>query len=340
MIGLTLAAVPLHAADPDVATLLARLARPAPDSTSFVEVRYSSLLAKPIVVSGHLEHREDGSLVRRVEWPYQEVTELQGENVSVERTGSKPRRFTLDRAPELRGMLASLDAILQGDRQLLDRYFAVTAQGSDSRWEITLTPRDDKLKRRLSRIVGTGLTTVRSAYARRAGWRREPDGARRGRSGGAASVARPGRAHAWCTDGNRHEPMTRAAEACCRRLIATVAILGWIVDRHRDRDRPETVQALPQTPQERLILEEIGEGPASRMLLLAISGPDPQAAADTSRALAAALRASGEFRLVANGESSLDAIPDSLLAYRYLLMTLDHSALDAGFLRAARGART
>ena len=91
----------------------------------------------------------------------------------------------------------------------------------------------------------------------------------------------------------------------------------------------------PQTPQERLILDEIGEGPASRMLLLAISGPDPQAAADTSRALAAALRASGEFRLVANGESSLDAIPDSLLAYRYLLSpTLDHSALDAGFLRA------
>ena len=103
---LTLAAAPLHAADPDVDTLLARLARPAPDSTSFVEVRYSSLLDKPIVVSGHLEHREDGALVRRVESPYQEVTELRGENVSVERAGSKPRHFSLDRAPELRGMLA------------------------------------------------------------------------------------------------------------------------------------------------------------------------------------------------------------------------------------------
>ena len=117
MIGLTLASAPLHAADPDVDALLARLPRPAPDSTSFVEVRYSSLLEKPIVVSGRLEHREDGSLVRRVEWPYQEVTVLQGENVSVERAGSKPRRFTLDRAPELRGMLASFGAILQGDRQ-------------------------------------------------------------------------------------------------------------------------------------------------------------------------------------------------------------------------------
>lgn len=118
--------------------------------------------------------------------------------------------------------------------------------------------------------------------------------------------------------------------------IATVAILGWIVDQHLVIGTDlRLFMPSPQTPQERLILEEIGEGPASRMLLLAISGPEPQAAADTSRALAAALRASGEFRLVANGESSLGAIPDSLLAYRYLLApTLDHSALEVGFLRA------
>jgi hypothetical protein len=100
MIGLLLATSPLHAADPDADALLARLARPAPDSTSFVEVRYSRLLDQPILVAGRLEHRKDGSLVRSVEWPYQEVTELHGENVSVTRAGSKARRFTLDRAPE------------------------------------------------------------------------------------------------------------------------------------------------------------------------------------------------------------------------------------------------
>jgi predicted exporter len=118
--------------------------------------------------------------------------------------------------------------------------------------------------------------------------------------------------------------------------IATVAILGWIVDRQLVIGTDlRLFMPSPRTPQERLILDEIGEGPASRMLLLALSGPDPQATADTSRALAAALRASGEFRLVANGEASLEAIPDSLLAYRYILSpTLDHSRLDAGFLRA------
>ena len=158
IISLMLAATPLHATDLDVDALLARLVRPAPDSTSFVEVRYSSLLEKPIVVSGRLEHREDGALVRRVEMPYSEVTELDGETVSVERAGSKPRRFSLDRAPELRGMLASFGAILKGDRETLDRYFDVTILESSTGWGITLVPRDDKLKRRLSRIVinGTG----------------------------------------------------------------------------------------------------------------------------------------------------------------------------------------
>ncbi len=118
--------------------------------------------------------------------------------------------------------------------------------------------------------------------------------------------------------------------------IAAIAVLGWVVNRNLVVGSDlRLFMPSPRTQQERLILEEIGEGPASRMLLLAISGGTPQAAADTSRALAAALREGGEIRLVANGESSLDAIPDRLLPYRYLLSpTLDHTALDAGFLRA------
>ena len=153
---LALTTTTLHAAEPDLDALLARLARPAPDTTSFVEVRFSSLLETPIVVSGRLEHRQDGSLMRRVDSPYREVTELRGENVTVEREGSKPRHFSLNRAPELRGMLASFAALLQGDRQMLDRYFVVALQGTDARWEIVLSPRDAKLKNRLSRITVNG----------------------------------------------------------------------------------------------------------------------------------------------------------------------------------------
>ena len=133
--------------------------------------------------------------------PYQEVTELHGENVSVERAGSKPRRFSLDRAPELRGMLASFGAILAGNRQMLDRYFVVTAQGSDARWEITLAPRDDRLKRHLSAIVVDGAANRPKCFTLV-----EPDG---DESLMALGVAGPGDVpaslerqalHAWCAD--------------------------------------------------------------------------------------------------------------------------------------------
>jgi len=156
VIALSLAAIPLQAADADLDALLGQLVRPPPDSTTFVEVRYSSLLDEPLVVSGVLEHHADGALVRRVEAPYQEITELQGENVTVTRAGSKPRRFSLDRAPELRGMLASFGALLTGDRKMLERYFKVELAEFEGRWEITLTPRDRKLQRRLSTIVVDG----------------------------------------------------------------------------------------------------------------------------------------------------------------------------------------
>jgi len=155
---LALATANLQAAELDEEALLASLARPAPQATGFVELRHSELLVAPLVISGQLEHRADGTLVRRVESPFRETTELRGENVVVEREGSRPRRFSLDRAPELRGMLASFGALLSGDAATLRRHFTVAVQGVPERWQIELVPQDEKLRARLAGIVvdGTG----------------------------------------------------------------------------------------------------------------------------------------------------------------------------------------
>jgi hypothetical protein len=201
-VALALTASAAHAADVDTYALLARLARPAPDTTTFVEVRYSSLLAEPLVASGQLEHREDGALVRQVTDPYRETTTLRGENVRVEREGSKPRSFSLDRAPELRGMLASFGALLTGNRAMLERYFKVTTRGSDARWEIELTPLDATLGRRLAAIRVDGSQDRARCFTMT-----EPDG-----DASVMTLGVPGRAalpqslareslQAWCADG-------------------------------------------------------------------------------------------------------------------------------------------
>jgi predicted exporter len=96
----------------------------------------------------------------------------------------------------------------------------------------------------------------------------------------------------------------------------------------------------PTTPAQRLLLEEIGEGPASRVLVASIEGAAPEALADTSRALVTALSGSKNFGIVTNGEMSLDAIPEGLLPYRYLLSaTLDTQQLDAHYLHEQLRAR-
>jgi predicted exporter len=84
----------------------------------------------------------------------------------------------------------------------------------------------------------------------------------------------------------------------------------------------------------RLLLEEVSEGPAAKLLLLSIQGAAPEELAATSQKLSAALRADPRFGFVSNGEQRLDMVPDALLPYRYLLSpTLDTDHLDAAYLR-------
>ena len=142
------------AIDPDA--LIARLARPAPASIAFKEVRVSPLLREPLVVAGQLEFSGPSSLNRHVREPYREDTSIRGESVRVEREGEQPRSFALKRAPELRGLLTGFSALLSGDVPALKRSFDVQAQGSEESWTLLLVPLDTRARRRLQKIEITG----------------------------------------------------------------------------------------------------------------------------------------------------------------------------------------
>ncbi len=90
----------------------------------------------------------------------------------------------------------------------------------------------------------------------------------------------------------------------------------------------------PRNADERLLLDALGEGAASRLLLLALSGDTPQSLAEASRALREALAGAPGFRVTSNGDDAFESIPESLRIYRYLLSpTLDSQNLDASYLR-------
>ena len=75
----------------------------------------------------------------------------------------------------------------------------------------------------------------------------------------------------------------------------------------------------PATSDQRLLLDAIGEGPASRLLVVALGGAPPEALAAASTALVEELRGNEQFRFVANGDAGIEPLPDELLPYRYLL---------------------
>ena len=135
----------------DADTLLKSLAHPAPATTPFVEVRYSKLLEQPIVVKGQLEYLEEGVLVRSVDTPFKERTEIRGETVNVQREGKSPRRFSLKRAPELRSMLGGFAV---GKTSLVRRF--VESLFSDT-YQTTVGVKVDK---KMVEVHGVTVTIV------------------------------------------------------------------------------------------------------------------------------------------------------------------------------------
>jgi predicted exporter len=90
-----------------------------------------------------------------------------------------------------------------------------------------------------------------------------------------------------------------------------------------------------QTADQKLLMNQIGEGPASRLLLLAITGASPERLAALDRGLADALRQDSHFQQVVNGAIDTSALESTLLPYRFLLSpTLDHDRYDATYLGA------
>lgn len=115
-------------------------------------------------------------------------------------------------------------------------------------------------------------------------------------------------------------------------VLAALAVFAW----HSLRVTSDLRSFMPppQTADQRLLMEQIGEGPGSRLLLLAIEGAPEAQLAELSRGLAAALADNTHFEQIINGAFDPAQLDTSFLPYRYLLSpTLDTHAFDEAYLR-------
>lgn len=117
-------------------------------------------------------------------------------------------------------------------------------------------------------------------------------------------------------------------------LLALALVGLWVVQRLQVSTDLRSFMPAPTTPDQRLLMEQVGEGPGSRLLLVALGGADEAALARLSQGLAATLKVDSRYTQVLNGNFDLSALDSKLLPYRYLLSpTLDAHPLDAAYLR-------
>jgi hypothetical protein len=203
----TTLAAPSEAAAVSADWILARLARPAPMRTSFVELRGSRLLKAPLRIEGEYQRPRADMLVREVRAPYAETTTIvdgkagAGE-VTITR-GGKSRRFALSRAPELVGLQASFGALLAGDRKLLEQHYRIATQGTRQQWTLVLVPKDKTLAAKVRDITLRGRgAELRCIDTQSLATRQAPADVQRTRLAGAAraadGISDPGQLAALC----------------------------------------------------------------------------------------------------------------------------------------------
>ncbi|HWU76503.1 MAG TPA: MMPL family transporter [Rhodanobacter sp.] len=127
-------------------------------------------------------------------------------------------------------------------------------------------------------------------------------------------------------------PGSRAALLVIWLLV--LAGLGWVVSqRLKVSTDLRSFMPAPTTPDQRLLMEQVGDGPGSRLLLLSITGRSDAQLAALSQGLVKALKHDRRYTQVLNGSFDLGALDPSLLPYRYLLSpTLDSQPLDEAYL--------
>lgn len=103
-------------------------------------------------------------------------------------------------------------------------------------------------------------------------------------------------------------------------LLLLAVSSGWLWV-HLRIGADMTVFLPPSTnPSQRLLVDQLREGAATRLTLIALEGEDPDALAQASRELARRLRASRAFGVVGNGDlTAAEKERELLVTHRYLL---------------------
>ena len=138
-----------------VAQLMQALGKHRSGQATFQERKYLAVLDQPVESSGELRFQAPDRLEKITLKPRPESLVLEGNNLSVTR-GKKQFNVRLSDYGEVAGFIDSIRATLAGDRDTLERTYALHLAGNAERWTLTLLPRDTRMAEVVTRINITG----------------------------------------------------------------------------------------------------------------------------------------------------------------------------------------
>lgn len=160
-LALALATTPALAAW-DIAQLMVELARNPGGQARFTEKKYIALLDKPVVSSGQMRYTAPDYLEKRTLLPRPERLLLDKEAITIER-GKQKFTLRLTDQPEILAFAESIRGTLSGNRQALERNYALHLSGSRDNWTLNLSPSNPRIAEVVTRItIGGSRQQVRS----------------------------------------------------------------------------------------------------------------------------------------------------------------------------------
>ena len=138
--------------------VVAGIAQKGAGQARFTEIKYLSALDQPLRVQGEVRFTPPDQMQRLVTAPYREQMTVAGGMLTLQREGEKPRELALEDNPPVAAFVTAFLATLAGDQALLEEHYLLDLAGDENAWTLDLTPRDEKLAKRVSyiRVSGAG----------------------------------------------------------------------------------------------------------------------------------------------------------------------------------------
>ncbi len=124
---------------------------------SYVETRHLAILDQPLVAKGEMEFTPPDQLEKRASFPRPERMSLKGQTLSLERDGREVS-IQLSSQPQAQAFVDSVRALLMGQRDALERSYAVRLAGDMSGWKMALYPKDADVEKLVKRIEVEGAS--------------------------------------------------------------------------------------------------------------------------------------------------------------------------------------